>query len=182
MTGRVATGRVSVEQYLSDPAVERLEYVDGELVQRRVGGKKHGRIQVRLGRKLDEYLESNPLGYVAAGLRVRLGSGSGIEFRLPDLAVVIGDTSPAADFLDRAPDLVIEIRSPDDSIAELPGKMDLYFAHGARLGWIVLPEEASVLVVAPGGVVHGLRRGEVLEGGELLPGLHIRLEELFAGL
>jgi Uma2 family endonuclease len=182
MAGQPAAGRVSTERYLSDPACERLEWVDGELLERHVGGKKHAKIQVRLGRKLDEYLESNPRGWAAAELRVKLTSGSRAEFRLPDLAVVLGDTSPEEDYLDRAPDLVIEIRSPDDSIAELLEKMNLYLANGARLGWLVLPEEASVLVVSPGQVVRALRRGDVLEGGELLPGLSIPLAELFAGL
>lgn len=48
MTARVAAGRVSLEQYLSDPAFERLEYVDGELVERRVGGELLPGLHIRL--------------------------------------------------------------------------------------------------------------------------------------
>lgn len=176
----MSTKTISIEEYLSDPAYEHLEYVDGEPVERNVGSKSHGRIQIKLGRKLDEYLETHPPGYVAAELHSKLATVSGVEFRLPDLAVVLADSSPEDKYLIGAPDLAVEIRSPDDSITELLRKMQLYFDHGARLGWIVLPEERSVLVLAPGEPVRTVTMGEILDGGTLLPDLRIPLAEIFS--
>jgi Uma2 family endonuclease len=176
----LATRTVSIAEYLADTAYERVEYVDGELVERNVGGKSHGRIQIKLGRKLDEYLETHPPGYVAAELHVKLATGPKVEFRLPDLAVVLADSSPKEEYLDGAPDLAVEIRSPGDSVTELLRKMQLYFAHGAKLGWIVLPEERSVLVLAPEEPVRTVTLGELLDGGMLLPELRIPLAEIFS--
>ncbi len=179
MDGQLAAKAISVAEYLSDPAWERLEYVDGELRERNVGGKSHARVQANLSHVLVEYVRAHPPGYVAAELRVRLAGPSGVEFRLPDLAVVLADTSPEDEYLDRAPDLAVEIRSPGDSIAELLRKMGRYFAHGARLGWIVLPEERSVLVATPDGAVRAVTAGETLDGGAVLPDLRIPVEEIF---
>jgi Uma2 family endonuclease len=177
--GQLTASAVSIAQYLSDPAYERLEYVDGELRERHVGSKSHARVQANLSHKLVEYVRAHPPGYVAAELRVKLAGPSGVEFRLPDLAVVLEDTSPEEEYLDRAPDLAVEIRSPGDSIADLLRKMELYFAHGARLGWIVLPEERSVLVATPDGAVRAVTAGETLDGGALLPGLLLPVAEIF---
>ncbi|MGI8990518.1 MAG: Uma2 family endonuclease [Bryobacteraceae bacterium] len=43
-----------------------------------------------------------------------------------------------------APDFVIEIRSPQNRIADQKRKLDDYFANGCRLAWLVIPEERSV--------------------------------------
>ena len=65
-----ATG-VSVEEYLSNPAYEHCEYIDGQPVEINLGHKKHGRIQLRCGRRLDEYFDSRP-GYVGTEIHCRL--------------------------------------------------------------------------------------------------------------
>ncbi|MDQ6665860.1 MAG: Uma2 family endonuclease, partial [Acidobacteriota bacterium] len=55
-------------------------------------------------------------------------SGEWNRFRLPDVAVVFG--AHRGNFLDRGPDLVVEIRLPEDSIASQFRKLDDYFANG----------------------------------------------------
>ena len=39
--------------------------------------------------------------------------------------------------LHAAPDLAVEVLSPSDSITKTEKKMQLYLAHGARLGWMI---------------------------------------------
>ena len=48
-----------------------------------------------------------------------------------------------------------------------------------KLGWLILPEERSVLVFAPGARVRTAVAGETLDGGELLPDLRVAVDELF---
>jgi len=170
---------VSPVGYLSNPAYEHAEYVDGQIVEPTVGSKWHSRVQVNCGWKLDKYFDTHTGGYAAVRLHCRLTIGSRTRFYLPDVAVVLGDDAPEARFLDRAPDLAVEIRSPDDTIAQLTRKMGDYFASGAKLGWLILPEERSVLVFAPHAVPRTFVAGEILDGGELLAGLQIPLDELF---
>ena len=169
---------VSIEEYLSDPVYEHSEYVDGEVRKLKVGTRFHARIQGRCFRKLDEYFDAGPGNYVGTELHCRLGIGGKVRFRLPDLAVVLGGFSE--DYLDRGPDLAVEIRSPEDSIASQLRKIDDYFLNGTKLAWLILPEEQSVLVIRPDGVVGTVVAGEILDGGDLLPELRIPVADLFS--
>jgi len=170
---------ISVEEYLTNSAYQHCEYVDGQIVELRVGTKSHARIQGRCFRKLDEYFDSHPGGYAGTELHCRLKAGDRTVYRLPDVAVVLGEFNDDR-YLDRAPDLVVEIRSPDDGLPALFRKMDEYLSNGARLGWLILPEEKSAFVFAPNAPVRTVIFGEMLLGGNVLPDLQIPLETLFA--
>src|SRR4051812_15647307 len=120
----VAAGPVSVEEYLSNPAYEHCEYVNGEVVPLNVGSKPHGRIQGRCFRRLDEYLDKRGSGYAGTEVHCRLTIDGETRYRLPDVALVLDDTAPDARYLVGAPDLVVEIRSPEDSVTGLFRKMN----------------------------------------------------------
>ena len=126
---------------------------------------------------MDEYFDSRPGNYVGTELHCRLRIGGKVRFRLPDLAVVLG--AFAEDYLDRGPDLAVEIRSPEDSIASQLRKIDDYFLNGTKLAWLILPEEQSVLVLVPHAAPRTLVAGETLDGGDLLPDLRIPVADLF---
>lgn len=179
MSASVSSGPISIKEYLRNPEYEHAEYIDGWVAPLNVGTKDHGRIQVRCGRKLDEWLERHGGGYVAAQLHCRLTIDGSTRFRLPDLSVVLADEDPQQRYLNRAPDLAVEIRSPEDSLTELIRKADEYFANGSKLVWIVLPEEESVLVRTADGRLRPVTRDETLEGGDPLPGLTIAVADLF---
>jgi Uma2 family endonuclease len=177
----LAVKTLSLEEYLSNPAYEHFEYIEGQPVELNVGNKPHSRIQSKCCRRLDEYFDRRPGGYVAVELRCRLKVANEPQSYLPDIAVVLGDEdSSEIRFLDRAPDLVVEIRSPDDSLAWLHRKIRDYFANGAKLAWVILPEERSVLVFTPEAPTRTVICGEILDGGELLPELQIPVDALFA--
>jgi len=177
----LAVKTLSLEEYLSNPAYEHFEYIEGQPVELNVGNKPHSKIQLACGARLYEYFRKRPKGYAAAELRCRLKVANEPQIYLPDIAVVLGDEDTAEmRFLDRAPDLVVEIRSPDDSLAWLHRKIRDYFANGAMLAWVILPEERSVLVFTPDAPTRTVICGEILDGGELLPELEIPVDALFA--
>ena len=171
---------VSIEEYLSNPAYEHCEYVHGEVVPLNVGTRSHSRIQIKCGRKLDEYFDAHPGGYVGAELHCRLLIKNRPCYRLPDVAVVVPDRSQDSAYLEGAPDLVVEIKSPEDKVTALFDKIDEYFSNGARLAWLVLPEEQSVLVLTPNAFPRGFGLESTLDGGDLLPGFSVAVKELFA--
>jgi Uma2 family endonuclease len=181
MGALVETVRISEQEYLSSPAYRHCEYVDGFPVQLNVGSKTHSRIQIKIGRRLDEYFDSHPGGYVGTELHCRLTVRGATRYRLPDVAVVLRpDERPFDRYLEGAPDLVVEIRSPEDPVSGLVRKMDDYFANGTKLAWLILPEEQSVMIFTPDRPVRTAMRGEKLDAGELLPGLEVPVDELFA--
>ncbi|MGA2183574.1 MAG: Uma2 family endonuclease [Bryobacteraceae bacterium] len=170
---------VSVDEYLSNPEYRHSEYVDGEVVALNVGTQDHGTIQVNCGFFFKQYFLAHPIGYAAAELHCRLTIAGRQRYRLPDVAVVLGERARGAQYLDRAPDLVVEIRSPEDSLNAQMRKMRDYFANGTRLAWLILPEEQTVLVLTPDSLPDSVGIGETLDGGTVLPGLSVPVADLF---
>lgn len=82
------------------------------------------------------------------------------------------------------PDLVVELASPSDDgprgAEALRRKLTAYLANGAQLGWLLYPEQRAVEIWRPGAEPERLEPAEVLEGGDLLPGLRLELEEIWA--
>lgn len=165
---------------------------------------------------------------LALGLAARLGSvplklfDSSSGFLLPDGSVLSPDASAVRlerwqaltpeqrrRFPPLCPDLVVELVSPSDTgprgAEALRRKMACFQANGARLGWLLFPEERAVEIwraeaegegegvgkaegeaagegerMAPGGTVERIEAAEVLEGGEVLPGLRLELAEIWA--
>ncbi len=77
--------------------------------------------------------------------------------------------------------MAIEVLSPGNTRAELEARLADFFASGARLVWVVHPDDQLVEVcrsltdrrmVGPAGI---------LDGEDLLPGLRLPVSELFRG-
>ena len=66
-------------------------------------------------------------------------------------------------------------------------KMAAYLANGARLGWLLFPQQRAVEIWQPEAsasaavAMQRIESAAVLEGGELLPGLRLELAELWEG-
>jgi Uma2 family endonuclease len=78
-----------------------------------------------------------------------------------------------------APDLVVEIISPSNSNDEMQEKLDLYFAAGTQTVWLVYPKRKEVVAYHANGTWQALN-GKAVLTDDLLPGLSIALEALFA--
>jgi Uma2 family endonuclease len=128
----------------------------------------------------------------------RLFDSSG-GFRLPDGSVLSPDAALVLEdrwqtlspeqrrsFPPLCPDLVIELASPSDEgprgITALRRKMEQYQANGARLGWLLLPQERAVEIWRGGqqGMAERLDNASRVDGSELAESLGLDLEELWA--
>lgn len=118
----------------------------------------------------------------------RLGDGSVLS---PDASVVRLDRWQALSAEQRrgfpplCPDLVVELASASDGgprgAEALRRKLTAYQANGARLGWLLFPEEQAVELWRPGAEPQRIENAELLEGEAVLPGLWLELAELWAG-
>ena len=79
-----------------------------------------------------------------------------------------------------AADLAVEVMSKSNTTAEIARKIAEYFAAGTRLVWIVNPKTQTVRVhTSPRkSVTFGI--DDVLNGGDVLPGLKIPVRDIFS--
>ena len=61
-----------------------------------------------------------------------------------------------------------------------PPAFQFYLLYGVRLVWVVDPVRATVAVLVPGGEQPILTAGDTLDGGEVLPGFSVLVDEVFA--
>jgi Uma2 family endonuclease len=68
------------------------------------------------------------------------------------------------------PDFVVELRSGSDALKPLQEKMQEYMENGAKLGWLIDPQNKIVEVYRVGLEVEILSNPTELSGEEILPG------------
>jgi Uma2 family endonuclease len=78
-----------------------------------------------------------------------------------------------------APDLAVEVLSPNDLAYEVDQKVDEYLSAGVRLIWIVNPEKRTVTIHRPSGTVTKLNDQDVVDGEDVLPGFRCPVHEFF---
>lgn len=77
------------------------------------------------------------------------------------------------------PDLAIEVTSPTDRAEVQREKVEEYLRLGVRCVWVVYPRLGLVDVYEPQGAARSFGPGGILPGDPVLPGLEIRLDDLF---
>lgn len=132
----------------SGPVYHELRH--GELVAVTRPKLKHIRIQKRLERLLEAVAGED--GVVIMELAFRPVAEH--ELRVADVAYVSkvrwDQANPDGD-LAGAPDLVIEVVSPSNTVAELYEREQLCLANGSREFWVVDPDRRQIRVATPDG-------------------------------
>ena len=159
----------------------RYELWEGDLWRMSPTKKRHGRGTFRVAMQIGGYLEAHPIGsvYIAeVGFRV----GPGPTLACPDVAYVCNERDAPVDdddFFPYAPDLAIEVLSPDNTWPKIRKKASAYLASGRRLVWAFATRRRTVTIYRPGAEPQLLRGEDVLSGEDVLPGFAVRLAELF---
>jgi Uma2 family endonuclease len=179
---------VTADQLLHWPDPDaRLELVAGVVHHMTPAGAGHGMIGVRLVVLLDGHVRPRRLGAVFGpdtGFWLRRDPDT---VRAPDVAFVAAGRLPPdgvsmRGFLELAPDLAVEIRSPGDRTRGSRAKIAEYLAAGVRQVWVVDPPARAVTAHGPGGASPTAREGEELDGGDVVPGFRCAVAALFEGV
>src|SRR5437867_1835363 len=115
----------------------KYELVDGE-IRVSPAGVRHGQVIVRLTVRLGAFVAERRLGDVLdSSTGFRLPGGN---VRSPDVAFVAAGRFPGGKtpegFGELAPDLAVEVLSPDDSARYVFDKVGEYLRAGTRLVWV----------------------------------------------
>ncbi len=128
------------------------EYVNGSITQKPMPKTFHSRLQLKLASMIDVAGETNKSVLAFTELRCTLPDRSIV----PDIVVVGWDRlpvnasgEPENQAISFAPDWVIEILSPQQSVSKVMKNILYCLDQGSELGWLINPEERSILVFLP---------------------------------
>ncbi len=158
------------------------ELVDGTLVEK-VMGYGEGLLAVDIIRLLGKFLDEHDLGELGgADATMRLMPKL---VRIPDVSFVGWDKFPGRQrprqaIPDLVPDLAVEVLSEGNTPAEMRRKLKEYFLAGVHLVWFVDPNRRTVEVYTAPDAGTTFTEEQTLDGGDVLPGLHLPVRDVFA--
>ncbi len=172
---------MTVEAFWELYAGKPYELIRGEVVQVMPGVYSHGSIARRVGSQLGLFVDAHQLGdVVGAETGFKL---SATTLRAPDAAFIsnaqLATLSEPNKYLPFAPDLAVEVVSPNDTATEIQDKVNLYLEAGTPVVWIIYPDLQQVVVHQSNHTSKTVSRGDALDGGDVLPGLTIAVSDLF---
>lgn len=160
---------------------KRTELVRGVLVVREPAGWTHGRVAMNLGAELGTHVKRTGAGAVlAAETGFKLATNPD-TVRAPDVAFVTRERLPAAvtrGYPALAPDLAIEVLSPDDRPGEVLEKVGDWLNAGTRLVWVVDPVRRLARVYRQDGSETLVPGDGALDGEDVLPGFSCPLASI----
>ena len=182
-----ATKRYTPEDLLAMPNSHGFDHVDGQLVERNMGAESSWVSPV----------DQSPPWQLRRGRAAGLGDGSGLW--LPNFS---GRSQPRTFFRtalsfrhgrlpnDRpprgrvrvAPDLVIEVISPNDLAWEIEAKVAERLRAGVPLIWVFYPDTHTVWIYRTSGDAARLDVHQMLSGEDVLPGFTCAVADLFPAL
>lgn len=164
---------------MPDPGPDSLyELRHGELIRMTMPKVRHKTVQANLHSLLSPFRGSD--GFLS--LEIPFRALPEYELRSADVAWMPKLRWLSAEkegYLDGAPDLVIEVISPSNTVEEMRDKRSLCLANGCKEFWIVYPKHRSV-------EIYTLQGGKEYGEGELLPlqllgGATISVASIFEG-
>jgi Uma2 family endonuclease len=167
------------EEFLAEHPSGLYELLHGEIVEK-VPTQEHGVIATKISARLLVFMEDNNIqGHVAVEARFS-PTDDELNDRLPDVSVHLTDKPPVAEgAVEGMPNLAVEIKSPKDSNKLMRDKAEFYLENGCQLVWLVYPDKKSVEVFQPDKNFVHLVMGDMLDGGDVLPGFTLPVATLF---
>ncbi|MFO0953687.1 MAG: Uma2 family endonuclease [Isosphaeraceae bacterium] len=182
MNAATASPKITPEALLAMPDRKSFELVGGKLVGRKstsLASWTAGQLlfQLRLseeGRRR-EYLFGPDLGY-------RCFRDDPDRVRRPDVSYVNATRLPEGlsdDYMTIAPDLAVEVLTPDDLASEVHLKIREYFDAGVRAVWVVDPVVRVAQAFRAGGGGSWLSEHDRFDGEDVLPGFSCPVSAIF---
>lgn len=162
---------------------DRYELADGELVEDNLSGLSSLVAGKVFGRVL-AHVESGSLGYaMPPDCSYRCFPFDPGKVRRPDGSFISRDRVSLEELetghVTVAPDLAIEVVSPNDLAHDLNAKIDEYLRAGVSLVWVIDPQTRTLMIHRPDGSDSRLHEGDELTGEAVLPGFTCRVGDLF---
>jgi Uma2 family endonuclease len=181
------TKQITLEEFLTLPETKPAsEYINGEIAPKPMPQGKHSKLQAKLVTAINQAVETQEIAQAFPELRCTFAGRS----LIPDVSIFAWNRIPLDENGDIAngfaisPDWAIEILSPDQNQTRVTDNLLHCLNHGCSIGWLIDPEERSVLIY-PAGQQPQLFREEgsaLLLVPTLFQGFQLTANELFGWL
>lgn len=182
-TDAVTEALITGDELLAMGDIGPCELVEGRIVPMSPTGFEHGAYETNFSAVLKRFVEANRLGRVVGGEVGIYTRRNPDTVRGVDAAFIsherLAQRQKKRGFLDVAPELVVEILSPDDAWSEVTQKLREYFAIGVKLVWIADPLSRTVYAYRALTDVREFGEADQLTGDEVLPGFSVPVAQLF---
>jgi Uma2 family endonuclease len=178
VTPTLTKDNFSLEDFMTNPP-DRMEWVDGQLVEKNDMTLRHGKIQLRLGRYWEDYKDSSRQGgevYTDVPCRTtKQGRSPDVAYLTPELVAQFGNEAT----LPQSFPLSAEIVSPTDIAENVLLKAQEYLESGGEEVWLVFPESRWVMVITEN---QGLMftSDQVVTTHKILKGFSVPVDDLLA--
>lgn len=169
------TAEVFFEQY----GDRRFELVDGVPVELPMPGTRHGKVSLRIGNLLLTFVDLHDLGHVMSNDSFVVVRRNPDTVLGPDVYFVSYARLPKGPVPDGPltvpPELVFEVRSPSDRVADLLDKAAEYLAAGVTYAVVVDPESETATACRRDAEPVVARNHEALTFPDILPGFELSI-------
>ncbi|MBN1284143.1 MAG: Uma2 family endonuclease [Anaerolineae bacterium] len=167
-----------------------IEVVNGETIITSPPNIAHVYVASDLGFLLEQHARRHQLGHTFIEAPYLLDASDRDDWvrgsRVPDVSFIAQARLDA--YLNQhgksgpfrlAPDLAVEIVSPNDPYSDVMQKVDEYLRYGVRLVWVIDPQTRTIRAFTPDDPAGQLfRDGDTLAGAEVLPGWSAAVTEV----
>jgi Uma2 family endonuclease len=136
MQGMSVGALPSIEEYLNTRYRPDCDFIDGEVVERNAGKRRHGYAQAEITVWFGQRKSTLRLQPITE-LRLRV---AGTRVRIPDV-LVAEIPIPDEDVFTTPPYLCIEVMSPNDTMNGMQDRIDDYLRFGVPNVWVIDPEK-----------------------------------------
>jgi Uma2 family endonuclease len=171
------------ELFAAGADYERYELVRGEVRPMSPAGPQHGQIVQEIAGRIWMHVRERGLGRVITNDPGFILSRSPDTVRAPDAAFIRADRIPAGGvprtYWDLAPDLIVEVKSPDDRERDIEDKIREFLDAGVKVVWLARPEVQTLTVHRACASPVVLTGDQVVTGDDVLAGFECRVGEFF---
>lgn len=161
----------------------RHELIRGELRTMPPAGAGHGDHTSVFDGSLGPFVRTGKLGRVLAGEPGFVLTTDPDTVRAPDVAFIRRSRLPEGrlprGYFHGAPDLAVEVISPNDVYAEVEKKANEWLEHGTLVVFVVNPRRKVVAVHRPGQPAVILGMEDTLNAEDVVPGWSLAVRDLF---
>jgi Uma2 family endonuclease len=161
----------------------RRELIQGELREMTPTGFEHGCVAGNFSGPLVGYVRDMKLGVVCVSEPGFILATDPDTVRAPDVAFVtrerVASLTNVVRYFPGAPDLAIEVISPNDAYSEVEEKVECWLEAGCRMVVVANPRNRTLKVYRSRAEISLLTIDDSFDGGEVVPGFSLPVRQIF---